>query len=332
MTTDAAAVRVSPDDIRGVLAIMPTPATPDAEDPRTVDTVDYAESRRAVNALIDDGVDAVMTNGTFGEGASLTWNEHRQFAAAVLEEATGRVPVFIGATTLNTRDTIARATVLRDLGASGLLLGRPMWSTCDDETTIAFYRAVAAAVPELAIVVYDNPEAFKGKISPQVYASLAEIPQVVAAKCPALTGGFLADLAAVAGRIRLLPVEREWYYAWRWAPAEVTACWSGSASCGPNTVVRLARAIADNDADTARQLSEALRAAGRTFIPGGDFGLFAKYNVALEKIRIDAAGYITAGPCRPPYTSCPAEYADGARESGRRLAQLHRANRREVTQ
>ena len=44
----------------------------------------------------------------------------------------------------------------------------------------------------------------------------------------------------------------------------------------------------------------------------------------LEKIRIDEAGYIKAGPCRPPYIHCPEDYAEGARESGRRLASLHR--------
>ena len=65
--------RLTADDVRGVFAIMPTPARPGADDqaaePPGGDTVDHAETARAVRALIDDGVDAILTTGTFGECA-----------------------------------------------------------------------------------------------------------------------------------------------------------------------------------------------------------------------------------------------------------------------
>ena len=50
--------------------------------------------------------------------------------------------------------------------------------------------------------------------------------------------------------------------------------------------------------------------------------MFASYNIQLERIRIDAAGYCKAGPVRPPYDVMPAEFAEQARECGRRWAQL----------
>lgn len=43
---------------------------------------------------------------------------------------------------------------------------------------------------------------------------------------------------------------------------------------------------------------------------------------ALEKLRINAAGYCKAGPIRPRYEVIPAEYAEASRECGRRWAQL----------
>lgn len=314
--------RLTMADVEGVFAIMPTPATPDAGDPRSLNTVDHDEAARAAIALVDDGVDAIMTNGTFGEGATLTWREHRAFAETVLDAVAGRVPVFVGATTLNTRDTLERATVFRDMGASGLLLGRPMWSPCDDETTIDYYRAVGELVPELAIVVYDNPVAFRGKLSTRVYAGLAEIPQVIAAKYPTVGESFLADVEAARGNLRILPLDREWNHARTLAPDDIFACWSGSASCGPHAIVALARALASGDADTAAAISAELGTASETFFPGGSFELFSKYNVQLEKIRIDEAGYMAAGPSRPPYVHCPDDYAEGARESGRRLRRI----------
>ena len=39
---------------------------------------------------------------------------------------------------------------------------------------------------------------------------------------------------------------------------------------------------------------------------------------------MDAAGWMKAGPCRPPYTIIPEAYLEGARESGRRWSELHR--------
>lgn len=315
-------MRASIDDVAGVFAIMPTPATADASDPRALNTVDLDESARAANALVVDGVSAIMTNGTFGEGATLTWDEHREFARVVLDAVAGRVPVFVGATTLNTRDTVARATAFADMGANGLLLGRPMWSPCDDDTTLAYYSAVSELVPELALVVYDNPVAFDGKLSTAVFAGLADIDQVVAVKYPAIGAQYASDVTAARDRFRIMPVDRDWGRAQELVPGAATACWSGSASCGPAAIVALAEAIAAGNRDEATRIGDELGHASETFFPEHSFELFSRYNIQLEKLRIQEAGYIAAGPSRPPYTTCPEDYAEGAREAGRRLARL----------
>jgi dihydrodipicolinate synthase/N-acetylneuraminate lyase len=197
-----------------------------------------------------------------------------------------------------------------------------MWCYLDDADIVGYYTTVARAVPELAIIVYDNPEAFKGKISSAAYRELAALPQVIAAKYPAIGPFLIDDLAAMDGRMRALPVDRDWFAAWEKAPSEVVACWSGSASCGPRPHAELARRIAAGDAEGARAITGEFLEAARGFLPQGEFALFARYNIQLEKIRINEAGYIKAGPSRPPYLSCPPEYADGARASGRRFAAL----------
>ncbi len=315
-------LRLPHEAVRGLFAIMPTPALQGADDPAMVDTLDRAETARAAEALVSDGVDAVMSTGTFGECATLTREELRDFVDILVTTVAGRVPVLAGATTLNTRDTIARAKELRDLGVDGLLLGRPMWAQCDDVNLVAFYRDVAEAVPDLALMVYDNPEAFKGKISTEAYAELAQIPQVVAAKYPVYGPQFASDLQAVAGRVRLLPVDRDWTTAYELDPSEVLACWSGSVSCGPAPHLELRDRLLRGDLEGARDVASDLGAASQGFFPDGSFALFSRYNIQLEKIRINAAGYIDAGPCRPPYVHCPGDYADGARVSAQRFAQL----------
>ena len=62
--------------------------------------------------------------------------------------------------------------------------------------------------------------------------------------------------------------------------------------------------------------------ANETFIPDNSFEEFNKYNLQLEKIRFNEAGYCNAGPIRPPYDVVPERYADNARECGRRWVEL----------
>ncbi|MGW0817229.1 dihydrodipicolinate synthase family protein [Streptomyces viridiviolaceus] len=318
---------VTAEAIDGVVAILPTPALPGADRWDARDTVDLAETERLTRNIVDAGVDAILTNGTFGEGASLTLDEILAFNDTVVRTVSGRIPVFAGATTLNTRDTVDRGRRLGELGADGLFVGRPMWVALDDQQTVAFHRDIAEALPHLAQVAYDNPSAFKGKLSAAVYARLAnEVPQVVAAKHMGLGlmgERFADDLRAVAGRIRLLPVAGDWATTAQRFP-EVTACWSGDAACGPAPVLALRDALREGDTDRALRLQGEINEALEPLFPGGSFDEFSKYNIQIDRAEFEAAGYFTPGPTRPPYTTCPPEYLAGGQEAGIRWAALHK--------
>lgn len=74
------------------------------------------------------------------------------------------------------------------------------------EVAVQFYRDVAEAVPGMNIAIYANPEAFKFDFPRAFWAQIAEIPQVVTAKYIGI-GSLMADLAAIKGRIKLLPID-----------------------------------------------------------------------------------------------------------------------------
>nr|PZN59634.1 MAG: hypothetical protein DIU58_17735 [Sphaerobacter thermophilus] len=119
--------RITASDLRGVMAYPPTPATANAGDLTARDTVNLDESERMIRALLDDGFDSIATNGTLGEMATLTLEEWQQFAAVVAETVRAYnpdYPLFIGVTTLNTRDTVAGLTLGRTLGGTGGLWAR----------------------------------------------------------------------------------------------------------------------------------------------------------------------------------------------------------------
>lgn len=314
--------RLEYDDVKGIYAIMTTPATEDADDLNADFTVDREETRRIARSLVDDGVDAIMLNGTFGEAATLTEEEWRAFTTTVVEAVSGRVPVLAGPTTLNTRSTIERAKFARDAGASGLLLGRPMWCECSNDTMIQFYRDVAESVPELGIVIYDNPAAFKGKIPLDVWESLAEVPQVIAAKYIGVDSGYIGSAPSLDGDIQLMPMERDWYATSAMFPDHVRACWSSAVNCGPLPVVELRDAIESGNDKQAKRITQRIEWTLEMFYPRGDMDEFHRFNIPIQKIRFNAAGYAKAGPSRRPYHVIPDEYEAWARISGERWRTL----------
>ena len=313
------------DDVQGCWAIIPTPSKDNAGDVHAENTVDLDEAARVVEALIDHGVNGILSLGTLGECATLTWDEKRAFMATMVETARGRVPVFGGTSSLSTRETIRQTREAHKLGIDGILLGPPMWCAPDLTTVVRFYHDVAEACPETAICVYANNEAFKFDFPRAFWAQVSEIPQVITAKYLGV-GALHMDLNLTRRRIRLLPLDVDYYAAARIDPEFCTAFWTSGAVCGPTPAIRLRDEVAaarqSGDWTAAKALTDRIAATYRTLFPNASFKDFSTYNIGLEKARMDAAGWMKAGTPRPPYQSVPAPYLEGAHQSGRLWAQL----------
>jgi len=317
--------RLTVEDVNGAWAIIPTPAIESGGDWRTEDSVDYDEVAKAVTGLIEAGVDGIMCQGTFGEGASMTWAEKKKMTEVMVDAAAGRVPIFAGVTTLNTRETIMQLKHARDIGADGTMLGLPMWQEIDVPGAVQFYKDVAAAVPEMAICVYANPEAFKFSFPTPFWAQVAVVPQVVSCKYINIAQLQLHTLVS-RKQIRFLPLEFDHKDAARMDPEFHTAFWSPCACTGPELTIYWRDIVKDavNSGDWSKpdELYPRLMSVLSNLFPPGGFPEFSRYNIQLEKERINAAGWMNAGPCRPPYNSAPESYLAGARLAGTGWAEL----------
>jgi 4-(2-carboxyphenyl)-2-oxobut-3-enoate aldolase len=318
--------QISAADITGVVAYQPTTVRTDiAIDRNTRNAIDVDEAARAADVLIRDGATAICLNGTFGELSSLTLEEIVDFTRAVVESADDRVPVFAGATTLNTRDTLDRARRFREVGAHGLNLGRPMLSAMGDRNIVRWYQDIAEELPDMAIFLYDDVQAFKRPINTAVYAQLAKIPQIVACKyrTQIVVGRMIqantynADFDAVGGNIKLLTQETDWPFVHDLFG--VDACWSSYINCAPGWVMALRDAVVAGDAERQRALLDESPWPGDEFSAAGPEAWHQDKITAL-KTRIHHAGYIKAGPVLPPYHVAPEERF----ETAKRMAALDR--------
>jgi len=215
----------------------------------------------------------------------------------------------------------------QDLGADGTMIGPGMWNKPDANMAAQFYRDLAEAVPDMPVCIYANSFVFKFDFPPPFWAQVAEIPQVITAKT-ASAATYLRDQRASKYKIRLMPMDAEFYAAARLDPDTALAFWSSSASCGPSPAIALREFIADakvtGDWSKAMALSDKMGAAVLPTICYGDWELFQVHNTALEKLRMDAAGWMHAGPNRPPYQVVPDKIKEYGRTAGENWAALHK--------
>jgi dihydrodipicolinate synthase/N-acetylneuraminate lyase len=306
-------------DITGLMALPPSPLREGADPFGAASTVDLDEAERAAKQLVADGVSAIGLCGTTGECATLTWDEKRELFATVREAVGGRVPVFAGTTTLGTRDTVEQMRAVRDLGFDGAFVGLPLWQTPTVENAVQFHADLSEAVPDLPVLVYANGFFFKFAYPLEFWEGIAaKAPTVIACK----VGFQLTDeiFEAAGHQVNFMHGEGGTLgNAWRNMPKSVTAGWATSAAMGPEPWLAFFNALAKGDDAECERVLKDIESVP---LPIPDFGMFASYNIQLEKARIDAAGYMRCGPPRPPYTDFPDDWRAAAEANAKGWREL----------
>ena len=308
-------------DLRGVVAIMPTPAKGGADRPDALNTVDLDETARLAESSIRDGAAGIMALGTMGECATLSSKDYEAFVDCLLATVQGRIFTFVGATALGTHEIVRRIHFLKERGATATLLGIPMWQPATLEMAVKFYASIAATFPDFPIMVYANPRAFRFDFGVDFWKMIVDkAPTVMSAKF-ANKGILLKVLEATKGRVNFVPPVGLAYGFAELAPEIFTTCWIPSV--GPQPAIALMKALAARDLERARTVAADIAwAVEPHHAITSSQEVFASYNIQLEKILMGASGYCKPGPIRPPYDYMPEDFAAAARESGQRFAKL----------
>ena len=305
-------------DVTGLLALPPSPLAAGGEHLTEQDSLDLDEATRLADQMIRDGASAIGLCGTTGECAALLWDEKVALYSAVIDAVAGRVPVWCGTTALGTREVVRQMQVAQDLGAAAAFVGLPLWQTPTMANAVGFYADLAEAVPDMPVRVYASRFFFKFDFSVEFWAGIAaQAPTVIATKV-----GFplTQEHLDVAGhQVNFMTGEGTIGLQYRMAPESVTAAWATSAAMGPEPWVAFLDAHAKGDTAAAEA---ALADIEGVPLPIPDFADFDKYNIQLEKARINAAGYTKCGPPRAPYRDLPPDWAAAAEMNGKAWAEM----------
>ncbi len=295
-------------DLKGVLAMMPAFTTADGSSPSATDTIDTAALEQAVDRIIRDGVDAIATMGSFGEFHTLLWEEQKKLADATIAAARKRVPVLIGCSSLNTRETMRQVKFAEQAGADGVLCCVPFYYPSTVDNAVQFYLDLADAFPKLGIAIYHNPPLHHVTLPVAAFEKLVRRPNIVAMKDSHRTPvAFMELMKITQGKMSVFCNQSQCYPYMMFGAA---GCWSISAWMGPWPVLRLRDACYAGDWETAKEICLEMNAAYKA--PGRPGDLFWREN--SHKLAVNEAGYCYAGPLRPPFRHVPPEIVEHAKK------------------
>jgi 4-hydroxy-tetrahydrodipicolinate synthase len=176
------------DWLRGCGTALVTPFTAGGD-------VDETRVKALVERQVAAGVRLLVPCGTTGEGATLTPAEQSRVIALTVETARGRAKVVAGVGSNATAATIERARAARTAGADAVLVVAPYYNKPTQAGLSAHFRAVAAAVDGLPVVLYNVPGRTASNISAATTLALArDVDNIVATK---EASGDLAQIMAI---------------------------------------------------------------------------------------------------------------------------------------
>jgi 4-hydroxy-tetrahydrodipicolinate synthase len=164
------------DWMRGCATALVTPFKSDG-------SIDEDRMRALVDRQINGGVHLLVPCGTTGESATMTEDEDARVIALTIDVARGRARVIAGAGSNSTASAIDYSKRAKDAGADAVLQVAPWYNKPTQEGLYAHFRAIAEAVPDVPIMLYNVPGRTSSNIAAQTTLRLArDCENIVAVK------------------------------------------------------------------------------------------------------------------------------------------------------
>jgi len=161
--------------ITGSIPALVTPMLADG-------SVDYDTLRKLIDWHIAEGTDCIGVVGTTGESPTVNVEEHREIIRVSVEQAKGRVPIMAGCGANSTAEAIELAKFAKSVGADCQLQVVPYYNKPTQEGLYQHFKAIAEAVPDLPIILYNVPGRSVADMQYDTVLRLAQVPGIVGIK------------------------------------------------------------------------------------------------------------------------------------------------------
>jgi 4-hydroxy-tetrahydrodipicolinate synthase len=162
-------------ELRGVLTAMATPFREDG-------SVDNDGARRLAAHLLEHGSHGLVLAGSSGECPTLTDGETVELLRAVRKEVGDDVTLIVGTGTNDTRHSCELTKMAADASADASLVVVPYYNKPNPAGIRAHFETVAAAVPDLPMIMYNIPSRVIVNADTQLLGELATVDNIVAVK------------------------------------------------------------------------------------------------------------------------------------------------------
>jgi len=135
--------------------------------------IDHAAVARHCTWLIDNGCTGIVTPGSLGESATLSFNEKPALWKTALGAVGDRVPVVAAIASLSTSEAVELSKRAADAGCRALMVLPPYVYKSDWREMKAHVDAVFRAT-KLSCMLYNNPVAYGTDYLPEQIAQLSE--------------------------------------------------------------------------------------------------------------------------------------------------------------
>jgi len=160
--------------------------------------LDLDATARHLDTMIAAGIRGAVMLGTVGENTSLDHTEKLAVIHAALEASRGRVPILAGVAEYTTVAACRFARDAEEAGVDALMVLPAMVYKSDARETMAHFRTVARSTG-LPILCYNNPPVYGVDLTPELFAELADEPNLAAVKESSGDVRRLTDLKNLTG-------------------------------------------------------------------------------------------------------------------------------------
>ena len=145
-------------------------------------SVDYPALRKLIDWHVAEGTDCIGVVGTTGESPTVNVEEHCEIIRVSVEQAAGRVPVMAGCGANSTHEAIELARYAKKVGADSQLQVVPYYNKPTQEGQYQHFKAIAEAVGDLPVVLYNVPGRSVADMQHDTVLRLAQIPAIIGIK------------------------------------------------------------------------------------------------------------------------------------------------------